>query len=365
MGFLEDVELLYETRPYPPVSVLSPLFQKVDRDSLVLLNYSAGFSACYGTSGGQKKRPKILVAGCGTFEPVVVAMANPDSEIVAVDLSEASLKKLRWQLQARGLSQRVRLWKGDFQKLPEYDFDYILATGVLHHLEDPEQGLRALLERSSAKPVLRIMLYSRWGRSLLYGAKRLGEILGIKNPRDFRSMMSRLPPDHPYRIYFHLYSDAEADDGLADGYLHPCDRPFVAEEVQQMLSRNSLRVGKFLHKFEGQPDYADELLASSLGKPLDALRSMDPWKKLAALEALAQLDENFLFFAGKDGNWTHSPEAWMWNPSLSNYSKKGIAYSKIVGKSLAFDQRIDPAKHENFFDLCNGLFVLPKEVHEV
>ncbi len=355
MGFLEDVELLYETRPYPPVSVLSPLFQKVDRDALVLLNYSAGFSACYGTVA-EKKRPKILVAGCGTFEPVVVALANPNADILAVDLSEASLKKLQWQLQARGLSQRVRLWKGDFQKLQENGFDYLIATGVLHHLESPHQGLQALVDRSSEKPVIRLMLYSRLGRSLLYGAKRMGEILGIKTPKEFRALISRLPADHPYRIYFHLYSDAESDDGLADGYLHPCDRPFVAEEVRELLKSQGLRAGKFLHRLEGQPDFADELLASSIMKSIDQVREIDPWQKLAALEALSQLDENFHFFAGKDGHWNCLSDTWRWNPVLP---KSGTLYSRIVDKSLAYDQRVAPSAHENFEDLKAALFVLP------
>lgn len=355
MGFLEDVELLYETRPYPPVSVLSPLFQKLDRDALVLLNYSAGFSACYGAVE-EKKHPKILVAGCGTFEPVVVALANPNAEILAVDLSEASLKKLRWQLQARGLSQRVRLWKGDFQKLPESGFDYVIATGVLHHLESPQRGLQALVDRSSAMPVIRLMLYSRLGRSLLYGAKRMGEILGIKSPKEFRTLISRLPPNHPYGIYFHLYSDAESDVGLADGYLHPCDRSFVAEEVRELLGGQGLVAGKFLHKHEGQPDFADELLAGSMRKTIDQVRELDPWQKLAALEALSQLDENFSFFAGKKGDWNRFADTWRWNPILP---KKGDLYSRIVDKSLMFDQRVAPHSHENFEDLKTALFVLP------
>ncbi len=347
MGFLEDVESLYEARPYPPVSFLSSILQKIDRDSLVLLNYSAGYAACYGSLAGAKQNPKILVAGCGTFEAVVVAMANPTATIWAVDLSESSLRKLQQQLKWRGLANRVKLWRGDFQKLPERDFDYCIATGVLHHLENPHEGLRALLERSSEQPVLRLMLYSKWGRNLLYGAKRMAEILGIRDPKEFRAWINRFPADHPYRIYFHLYQDSATDTGLADGYLHPCDNPFLAGEVREMLSNLGLAVGKFLHRYEGQPEYADEIFGFGL---------KNDWDKIGALDALAQLEENFLFFVGKKGNFYAPSSQWVWNPILP---QSGAAFSKILGKTLNFDQRKPWSEQESPVELQKAMFLLP------
>jgi hypothetical protein len=356
MGFLEDVEALYEARPYPPVSWLSSLLQKIDRDSLVLLNYSAGYAACYGSLAGAKENPKILVAGCGTFEPVVVAMANPAAEIWAVDLSENSLRKLQQQLLWRGLAKRVKIWKGDFQKLPERDFDYCIATGVLHHLENPQAGLRALVDRSSEQPVFRLMLYSKWGRNLLYGAKRMAEILGIADPKQFRAWIAKLPADHPYRIYFHLYQDAETDAGLADGYLHPCDRPFYSREVRDLLAKFDLVAGKFLHRFEGQPDYANEIIGANL---------REDWDKIAALDALAQLEENFLFFAGKKGvssSLAPNSNNWVWNPILP---RSGAAYSRVLGKTLTFDQRKSWAEQESPGELQRALFLLPGGLRDV
>lgn len=324
---LDDVAALYNARPYPPVGFLSPFLQPMRRDDLPLLNYQAGYGVCYGA--GAVKKPRVLVAGCGTVEAVAVALANPGADILAVDISEASLKKLRWQAKARGVN--IRTLHSDIGALAEGDFDYLIATGVLHHLADPAAGLRALVERSRGKAVFRFMLYSRFGRELLYGAKELGRLLGIKEPKAFRKMIASLPASHPYRIYFHLYSDAATDTGLCDGYLHPCDQPFDSFSLRDFLSGAGLEVGRFLHKPSGQ--------AKS-------------WEELAVKESLAQLEENFCFFAGFSSGKREG--ALVWNPALP---KKGRYFSRLLGEEVAFDQEKSP---ENPGRLAEALFLVPE-----
>jgi SAM-dependent methyltransferase len=291
MSILDAVSALYEARPYPPVGRFRSLLQGIRRDNLPLLAYETGYKAAYGDLAGAAERPRILVAGCGTFEPLVVALANPEAEILAVDLSARSLKELNWQLRWRGLKGRVQTLQGDIEKVSG-KFDYVIATGVIHHLEDPQRGLEKLVSLTGDRAIFRFMIYSRWGRDLLYQTKALAQKLGATDPRSFRRMIDRLPENHPYRIYFHLYSDARTDAGLADGYLHPCDRAFTALELEGLLNLCGLRATKFLHREEGQPMAALRLTphAEILGK----------WQKLALLEAYGQLEENFLFFAAKE-----------------------------------------------------------------
>lgn len=343
MGKLEDVGSLYEQRPYPAVGMLSSLLP-MRRDDLPLLNYQAGYAACYGDLAGAAERPRILVAGCGTFEPVAVALANPGAQILAVDLSARSLEKLRWQARMRGVGGQIRTQQGDLEKI-EGEFDYVIATGVLHHLEDPARGLRALVERSSPRAVFRMMLYSRWGRDLLYGAKRLAEMVGARDPSAVRKMMTTLPADHPYRAYFHLYSDAASDTGLADGYLHPCDQPFDAHSLRDFLRAAGFRTWHFLHRPEGQPEAADRMTDFSPGQ--------DEWDRLALLDALAQLEENFCLFAGRGERRSRGGSGpLVWNPALP---RKGRYLSKLVGEALPFDQS-GPA---NDSKLQRALFLLP------
>jgi SAM-dependent methyltransferase len=260
---------------------------------------------------------------------VAVALANPGADILAIDISETSLKKLRWQAKARGVN--IRTLHSDIEALGERDFDYILATGVLHHLEDPARGLKALVDRSRGKAVFRFMLYSRFGRELLYGAKELGRLLGITEPKAFRKMIASLPASHPYRVYFHLYSDAATDTGLCDGYLHPCDQPFDAFSLRDFLQRAGLELGGFLHKPSGQ--------AAS-------------WEELAVKESLAQLEENFSFFAGFPAQ--KKKGALVWNPALP---RKGRFFSRLLGEGVEFDQSKAPAEEKR---LAKALFLVPE-----
>jgi SAM-dependent methyltransferase len=256
-------------------------------------------------------------------------MANPGADILAVDISEASLKKLRWQARARGLS--IRTLHSDIETLDEGEFDYVIATGVLHHLENPARGLQALVSRSRGKAVFRFMLYSRFGRELLYGAKELGRLLGIKDPKAFRKMISSLPPSHPYRIYFHLYADAATDTGLADGFLHPCDQPFDAFSLRDYLRGAGLELGRFLHKPSG---------------------AAESWEELALKDSLAQLEENFCFFAGFASD--RKPGRLVWNPALPG---KGRYFSRLLGEEVEFDRREEPRDPER---LAQSLFLVPE-----
>lgn len=354
VSLLEAVEALYEARPYPPTGLLSPL-QPLRRDDLPLLNYRAAYSACFGSTKGAAERPRILVVGCGTVEPVAVAMANPGSEILAVDLSARSLDRLRWQARWRGVSGQIRMHHGDLENIPRNEgrFDYVVATGVLHHLENPERALKRLVDRTYAGAVFRIMVYSRWGRDLLYGAKALAQEFGISEPKSFRRMIDSLPSNHPYRIYFHLYDDARTDGGLCDGYLHPCDQPRDALGWQEFLNSAGLEAKKFLQRPDGQPHHADVFAKFKPGQGL--------WERMALLEAIGQLEENFYFFASlkSDAGRAAVSAGYEWNPSAQ---KKGSIHSKLLGEKVDFD----PSRHPGSFDeatrsrLLESMLLLPK-----
>lgn len=351
MGILEEVTKLYNQSPYPPVHWLSPFIQYIRSDDLPLLNYRAAFAASFGSVEHAAKAPKILIVGCGTLEPVAVALANPQAQILAVDLSSASMKKLKWMARWKGVASQIQTWVGDLEKIPEEKgkFDYLIATGVLHHLENPERALQKLIEKTHEKTVFRIMYYSRWGRDLLYGAKDMARMLGIRNPKKFRSFMDSLPADHPYRIYFHLYEDARSDGGLADGYLHPCDRPLDAFALRNLLNLAGLEASLFLHHPEGQPEAADRWGAE--------VKNLDAWQKLALLELYGEMNENFIFFARrKESVSSKNHTFYEWNEALP---LKGELKSKLLGENLKFDRSVSPQKAENIPQLVKALFLIP------
>jgi len=354
---LEAVEALYEARPYPPVGFLSPL-QPLRRDDLPLLNYRAAYASSFGSTAGAAERPRILVAGCGTFEPVAVAAANPGAEILAVDLSKKSLEKLRWQARWRGKSGQIRRLQGDLEGISRLEgkFDYVIATGVLHHLENPARGLRHILTRTYPRAVFRCMVYSEWGRDLLYGAKKLAIAMGADTPRKFRRLMGSLPGNHPYRIYYHLYEDAKTDGGLCDGYLHPCDQPLPALGWKELFEGCGLEATRFLQRPEGLPAAADRSVKFAKDQGL--------WERMAYLEAIGALEENLIFFARRASESGLAVDAsaatsFEWNPALL---KKGTLRSRLLGLNLTFDtsrhpSSLDEATRRRFLD---ALLLLPK-----
>ena len=108
---------------------------------------------------------RILVAGCGTNQAAVIAYTNPSATVVGIDVSESSLAH-QHHLQERYGLENLRLQRMPIEEAGQLgdDFDLIISTGVLHHLDDPQTGMNALAEVLRPDGVIAIMLYARYGR---------------------------------------------------------------------------------------------------------------------------------------------------------------------------------------------------------
>ena len=86
---------------------------------------------------------KVLEVGCGTgAQTRIIAANNPDTQFVAVDLSDASLAVARQQVKLPNVSFE----RADLFQLPyaDHTFDHVFACFVFEHLADPEAALRGL-----------------------------------------------------------------------------------------------------------------------------------------------------------------------------------------------------------------------------
>ena len=91
-----------------------------------------------------------MCAGCGSSQAALIALNNPDCAVLGIDLSEASLahsNRLRERQNLTNL-ELGRMSLTDVGALNSF-FDLILCTGVLHHLPDPDAGLKALADLAS------------------------------------------------------------------------------------------------------------------------------------------------------------------------------------------------------------------------
>ena len=60
-------------------------------------------------------------------------------------------------------------------------FDQIVFTGVLHHLPDPDTGLRVLSSVLEPNGAIRLMVYAAYGRAGIYMMQDCCRLLGVQS----------------------------------------------------------------------------------------------------------------------------------------------------------------------------------------
>jgi len=253
-----SVQSFYERMPYPaPLTNLDAhleLLRDTERRRIrSLLLFPEGES---------ENRQQILVAGCGTSQAARVALREPDSRVVAIDISEASLNHLR------ALQQKYRLDNLEIHQLSILDvsslnlaFDQIICTGVLHHLPNPDEGLRCLRDVLRSSGALQIMVYATYGRAGIYMMQEYCRLLGInsldQDLEDLSSTLKCLPDDHPLSPLLHKYRDFTQPHALADALLHPQDRAYTVPQLYEWLGHCDMTFGRWMEQAPYLPHCGD------------------------------------------------------------------------------------------------------------
>ena len=192
----------------------------------------------------------VLVAGCGTWQAARYALCHPAACVFGIDVSTTSLEH------TERLKRKYNLTNLETQQLPiewvedlDRHFDLIVCTGVLHHLDDPDAGLRAL--RSVLKPdgVIYLMVYAPYGRTGVYMLQEYCRRLGIgtsqKEIDDLVSVIEALPPHHPLVSLLRSARDSLNADALADALLNPRDRSYSVPQLFDFIERNGFKFGRW------------------------------------------------------------------------------------------------------------------------
>jgi SAM-dependent methyltransferase len=195
----------------------------------------------------------ILVAGCGTTQAAHYALRWPRAKVIGIDVSAKSIAF------TQGLKRKHALANLEVHQLAVeragelgQSFEYVVCTGVLHHLSDPDAGLRALHDVLEPTGSLNVMVYAPYGRAGVYMLQGYCRRLGIgtteREVRDLAASLKALPPDHPIAPLLRNSPDFGNVAGLADALLHPQDRSYSVPQLLQFLERASLAFGRWVRQ---------------------------------------------------------------------------------------------------------------------
>lgn len=189
--------------------------------------------------------PRVLIAGCGTgLQAIIAALAYHRSEVLALDLSRASLAYGKRKAAELGFGN-ICFGQADILKLGQLTerFDVIESFGVLHHLQDPAAGLAQLVSLLKPGGVMLLGLYSEVARRDVVAARDLIARHGFGDTpaeiRRFRAEVEQLDPALGGRLK--RFSAFRAMSDLRDLVFHRQEHRYTPEQLGVLIAGTGLR----------------------------------------------------------------------------------------------------------------------------
>ncbi len=204
---------------------------------------------------------KLLFAGAGLGADLIfiatLLQHYKNIKIVAIDLSPSSLKILQKRLKLYNI-ENVEVREMSLLDLtPETfgKFDFINCIGVLHHLENPSEGLKALNSVLEDDGFMDIMVYGKIGRTGIYQMqdllkkvnKDVEELDYDEKLKRYHFIYPRLSQNNWFKRGEYLTADhiAYGDNGVIDMLLHHQDRAYTISELYDWVEEENLNIVNF------------------------------------------------------------------------------------------------------------------------
>jgi 2-polyprenyl-3-methyl-5-hydroxy-6-metoxy-1,4-benzoquinol methylase len=270
-----NVKNQYEEYPYPRWN----LFKK-DTNTIQYYDYINQVSS---NKIIPKKIKKILVAGCGTGKhPISIALADPSLDIFAIDLSKRSLAYASRKANELNIDS-IKWIHGDILDLKKLNesFDVIESVGVLHHMEDPNNGFDILYKILEPKGFLKLGLYAKSFRNSLKSAKNLlvenNYSKNLRSIQKARRLISKNEKDN-VRYPAILLSDFYITSSFVDLLIHEQELDFDINDLLNLYEKNFTFLG-----FTGNPLKKSQF-NNALKKIEITENEMENWKRLEKLD---------------------------------------------------------------------------------
>ena len=227
----KSVRDMYAQFPYP-----SP--QGSRQKYFELLNLLKFFSieAHYSLDG-----KTVLDAGTGTGARLIeAAAALRNTHFVAVDVSEVSLAIARQAAAERGIRNiEFRLLDLTEDDIGPERFDIVLSMGVIHHLSDPQRGLRNLAARLCPGGIMFLYLYGRHGGQERMRRKQIVSLLLGNDSRNFEKGITLIKglgfDTFEYGWTQNVDDETTRNAMIVDAYLHVNEKLFDADDIIELL----------------------------------------------------------------------------------------------------------------------------------
>jgi SAM-dependent methyltransferase len=151
------------------------------------------------------------------------------------------------------------------------NFDFILCTGVLHHLKNPQKGLRMLNDVQFEQGGANFMVYGKYGRAGIYQLQELMRTINQQSQSMDDELYSAnvildiLPEKHWFNHFTFADSSTFGNNGIYDLLLHKRDVSYSIRELHMWLEKGSYNFVEFLGR-------EDTINLSLKGRKLQALK---------------------------------------------------------------------------------------------
>ena len=239
-----QVRAQYEQNPYPRWS-------RLPTAETYALSFDERFQREFPHSGYRRTKETpdfdVLIAGCGTGrQSILFAQQCPESRILAVDLSLASLAYAKRKTDGMGIGN-VEYGQADILELGAINrsFDIISCCGVLHHLADPWQGWRTLVSLLRPDGRMLIGLYSEQARRAVRAAQNLlrehGYTASPDDIRRARKLLVELASQRPDFASLLEIEDFYTTSECRDLLFHVQETEVTLRQIETFLNDNDLR----------------------------------------------------------------------------------------------------------------------------
>jgi SAM-dependent methyltransferase len=199
----------------------------------------------------EREKLNILVAGCGSDQAAILAKCNPIHNFIGIDISTASLAHQKKLIKKHKI-KNLTLICDDFRNVKISEkFNYIISTGVIHHLDDPGSALNFFEKNLTDDGVLYLMVYGDQQTEGIKGLKNIFKKLEFEQNsssiKSIKLLIEKLKKDHPATIFSKYFKDINEDTGIIDTFLHTKEKFYSIKELIFSLCENNLIIKNFVN----------------------------------------------------------------------------------------------------------------------